>query len=644
LKRAHRSPASTPSGPALFDLAVDVARDGDMGGAAIESLLLREHFDQEVGRVTVLLPREAPRSSAVKQAEGVRVDVGAGGVSRAIAAAVEARRHLLLVSAATMPNLDCVGRLLDALARDPMIGFAVPRFGTPDRAGVFPLTADLAGAPTYPRALLPFLPELYLCPEVVSGVVLMRREMLTGLRRFDDTLPSARAALLVALIQGRRLGYRTAIVNRAVTPAPSPEVAYPTVDPAALATISQQYRCHAVAQSWYAALSAHRREALLAAALAGHSGRRRRLLLDARGLAEGHNGTTVAILGMLDGLAVLDCDWNIEVLASSGAARWHDLSARYPRLQVLFDRPDGFYTVAVRLCQPWDLQTLVELHSHALKVAVTMLDTIMWDIIYPARHMGVTELTAVWEFAATHLDGLLFISEYSRRRFNFRFPPAPHVRQLVSGLSVAADGLAPSGGPRDGSSGDILIFGNDYDHKWLDGAVEWIADGFPFASVIAFGLSKSPRPNVRTIPSGQLTDEDLAHLYAAAKILCFPSFYEGFGLPIIEGLARGLDVVARRSELLEEIAAQYRGAGRILPFDDPLSLIECIGRSLAGAEVETLPLGTGIPVGRQPTSWKDVAGRIMGLVEEMAADLRPHVHDAREAALRILQARGREPA
>ena len=37
---------------------------------------------------------------------------------------------------------------------------------------------------------------------------------------------------------------------------------------------------------------------------------------------------------------------------------------------------------------------------------------------------------------------------------------------------------------------------------------------------------------------GFVTDEDLLHLYNACEIFVFPSFYEGFGLPILEGKVR----------------------------------------------------------------------------------------------------------
>ena len=51
---------------------------------------------------------------------------------------------------------------------------------------------------------------------------------------------------------------------------------------------------------------------------------------------------------------------------------------------------------------------------------------------------------------------------------------------------------------------------------------------------------------------GHVPEEALPTLYAAAEALCFPSLYEGFGLPALEAMACGTPVVASRTTGLGE--------------------------------------------------------------------------------------------
>lgn len=47
---------------------------------------------------------------------------------------------------------------------------------------------------------------------------------------------------------------------------------------------------------------------------------------------------------------------------------------------------------------------------------------------------------------------------------------------------------------------------------------------------------------------------DLPHLFAGAKLFCFPSHYEGFGLPVLEAMQSGVPVVCSDSSSLPEVA------------------------------------------------------------------------------------------
>jgi glycosyltransferase involved in cell wall biosynthesis len=65
--------------------------------------------------------------------------------------------------------------------------------------------------------------------------------------------------------------------------------------------------------------------------------------------------------------------------------------------------------------------------------------------------------------------------------------------------------------------------------------------------------------------TGFVDDDALVRLYQQARCLLFPSLYEGFGLPLLEGLACGLPVAAANTSSLPEVAGEF--ANYFDPYD-----------------------------------------------------------------------------
>jgi hypothetical protein len=117
----------------------------------------------------------------------------------------------------------------------------------------------------------------------------------------------------------------------------------------------------------------------------------------------------------------------------------------------------------------------------------------------------------------------------------------------------------------------------------------------------------------------------------------FPSFYEGFGFPVITALAYGRTVLARRSALLEEVAAQCDRRGRLVVFDRREELVELIGRLVHAEPVPEQPLGLG-RTSHRPRCWRDVAPDILGFLESLVRKPVRSRWIAREHMVQQLQA------
>jgi len=69
-------------------------------------------------------------------------------------------------------------------------------------------------------------------------------------------------------------------------------------------------------------------------------------------------------------------------------------------------------------------------------------------------------------------------------------------------------------------------------------------------------LQEKAKEKSSIILTGFVPDEDLVIIYSLASVYCQPSFYEGFGLPVLEAMACGTPVVTSKKSSLPEIAGK----------------------------------------------------------------------------------------
>ncbi|WP_413284583.1 glycosyltransferase family 4 protein [Vibrio sp. MA40-2] len=90
-----------------------------------------------------------------------------------------------------------------------------------------------------------------------------------------------------------------------------------------------------------------------------------------------------------------------------------------------------------------------------------------------------------------------------------------------------------------------------------------------------YGLKEGP------FTVGYLSEQQLVEKYSKAKFLAFPSFYEGFGLPVLEAQKYGVPVIATDIAVLREVAGQ---GAQFFPLGDAEALADSIANVISNPE------------------------------------------------------------
>jgi glycosyltransferase involved in cell wall biosynthesis len=113
-----------------------------------------------------------------------------------------------------------------------------------------------------------------------------------------------------------------------------------------------------------------------------------------------------------------------------------------------------------------------------------------------------------------------------------------------------------------------------------------------------------------------LPNEDLIALYNASALFVLPSFYEGFGLPVLEAMACGTPVVCSERGSLKEIAGD---AALLIHPDDLEGLADAMAHALEDETLRAQMRERGF-ANVTRFSWERTARETLGIYKRVVCD------------------------
>jgi glycosyltransferase involved in cell wall biosynthesis len=116
-------------------------------------------------------------------------------------------------------------------------------------------------------------------------------------------------------------------------------------------------------------------------------------------------------------------------------------------------------------------------------------------------------------------------------------------------------------------------------------------------------------------PSKYVADKDKPAIISGAKVLVYPSHYEGFGIPPLEALACGTPIITADNSSLPEVVGNV---GKMVPSTDSDALYEAVVGYLRGNDKAVERARVAGPERAQLFSWKQSAQKFLDATKELS--------------------------
>jgi glycosyltransferase involved in cell wall biosynthesis len=124
-------------------------------------------------------------------------------------------------------------------------------------------------------------------------------------------------------------------------------------------------------------------------------------------------------------------------------------------------------------------------------------------------------------------------------------------------------------------------------------------------------ITNDPDTKDRFVLLQNASDNELSWLYESCLFTIYPSFYEGWGLPVAESISRGVPVISSNTSSLPEIA------GDLIEYFSPSSVDECLKAIVRMLETGNLEEARVKIKQYKPASWDYTYEQVSHAIKEL---------------------------
>jgi glycogen(starch) synthase len=303
--------------------------------------------------------------------------------------------------------------------------------------------------------------------------------------------------------------------------------------------------------------------------------------------------------------------------------------------------PDDAVDAGVRLARAWR-PDVIHLHTAWLwSVAQAIRERTGAPLVFTVHSLDRVEyeigrLASCWEMqdvVIREADRVIAISRSERELLEQYLPEAcPRARIVGNGIDDCAAARAAVGGRRPGESPLVLYTGRFVDRKGIRellSAIPLVLEQAPATRFVLVGgygggaeierswLADTLRPyQDRVHFTGWLASDEVAAWYRDADILIVPSWYEPFGMVVLEGMLHGLAIAASGVGGPAEILEHGR-TGLLFPPRDVNTLAGTLVRLVADAGLRRRIGVAAAEEVRRRWLWPRIVKRMRAVYQEL---------------------------